>query len=188
MGYRDNNPNKSWAEVTFKQACFDFKNGQWLLNSRNVNALALVAAQFQQCAEKSMKAMVILENKKKLDRDDDVIKTHTVWKDKIGHDSGLRGIRKRLLDAIHPYKEKDIIELEAMAPHGSTDELNTEYPWEQNGVIWAPAAFFVDKEKRVQDFLSIAKTIWENASNFSPKLEKVRVAVDEQYAILSQIG
>jgi hypothetical protein len=173
----------TWSEATFLQAYFDLRNGQRLFEQwRSSEAFALAMAQFQQSAEKSMKAMVLLDNKQKNSPEDAIIMTHTIWQDRICHDEQLRGIRSRLLKMLI---EEDIIELEVMAPQGSMNSVNTEYPWTNDqGTIVIPAIHFAESDSLVEKRMRVAKAIFEVALSFSSKFEKIRNSVDKEFGKL----
>lgn len=183
MKQGDFNPVMSWPEATFMQAYFDFRNGRRLFEEwQSPESWALASAQFQQSAEKFMKSMVLLDNKQKNTSNDEVIRTHTIWQDMISHEEQLRGIRSRLLKVLG---KEEVVELEGMAPKGTMNAVNTEYPWQNDeGAIVIPVIYFADSERLVEARMRIAKSIFEVAMAFSPKFEKIRNSVDKEFGRL----
>jgi len=177
--------NLTWPEATFLQACYDFKNGRTFFEgSLGTQTYAVATAQFQQCAEKAMKSMVLLDSTKKGGNADSIIfdlMRHDIWTAKISHEPELRGIRKRLLDKISPYTEQDILELELRAPQGNVEIINTEYPWRADKRIVVPARFFGDSEELVEKYMGLAGAVFGDAAAYSPKFSKIKESFDEEF-------
>lgn len=147
------NSNYEWAVGFFKQACYDLFHGQRIQgNSQFKKGWALSLAQFQQAAEKAMKAAAIWETKKRIGQDEMILLTHQIWQDVLRKEAHLRPLKNSLLDSIAPWPEEMICELEDFAPHGTTDRENSEYPWQTGDDVVIPAEHF--SEERLQSKVS----------------------------------
>ena len=175
--------SRELAEAHFKQARFDLLNGQRIRASEGwVLASALSLAQFQQAAEKSMKAAVFMAVP---GNQDEMIQTHKIWADRIEHLQELRGVRGMLLKAVAPYPETMIKDLETFAPHGTTCDPNTEYPWEDNGSMIIPAEHF-QNHGVVSDMESVSKSILLSIAAAYPRLTRVWEAARREAAIRNE--
>jgi hypothetical protein len=153
--------NYRWAIGFFDQACYDYFHGQAILGEPGWDhAKAMCLAQFQQAAEKAMKAAVFWERKKRLERTDFALMSHQIWRDEISKEAYLRGLKNSLLNATG-VPEKKIKELENYAPHGTTNEPNTEYPWQCGRVFEVPAVYFSDPGMKgvLEQMVGIASAI-----------------------------
>lgn len=173
-----------WAEATYKQACFDFFNGKRIYDFENApHAMCVAIAQFQQCAEKSMKAMVLIELAKRSERTKDLVVTHTVWRDYISTNEDFRGIKNRLLKALNVDSGDALLELENLAPIAEACSVNTEYPWTSFGRIEIPASYFNGKNELANDALRVARTVLQAASDYNSRLSKARDAARIEFGL-----
>jgi hypothetical protein len=176
--------NFDWALNFYKQACFDWLHAQALADNVQLPfGKALSLAQFQQAAEKAMKASVLWETRKKLGRDEPIVLSHRIWQDALG-ERHLATLRDRFLEAIAPWTEEKIAELENFAPHGTIDLPNTEYPWQKLGDVFIPAEHFATKPgKEILGEMrgiagAIILSVKDYNSPFTEVFEAARLAFD----------
>ena len=164
------------AEATFRQACFDLKNGKRLIHLKLDGRRALAVSQIQQCCEKALKAVLLVEAGRVL-YGQTVKPSHRIWSEDL-KDSRLTHVRRKLEKALIRQEEKVefdsyLVKLESYAPRMAWRHENTEYPWvDTAGKINSPVEYF---EKREVEVFNIA--------NFSRSLlKKIKIAYHPQFA------
>ncbi len=138
--------NREMAEAFFKQACFDYFRGQCMGGLIGlVFSQSLRLAQFQQAAEKSLKAAILL-------RTEEFEKTHAPWRDMIASSKELRALKNDLLTAISPFNdESSILRLEGYVPDRDATRENTEYPWHDGRSMIVPAEHFQSEFDQIEE-------------------------------------
>ena len=152
------------------------------MSSEEDGGKALAVSQFQQCCEKALKAVMLLEAGRNLYGQ--VVKpTHKIWTVDL-MDSRLTKIRRKVRKTIVIEVEKTELilgKLENYAPRMSWSHENTEYPWvDMAGNVYLPAEYFKSRAGEVLNFGIFSRSLLKRIkAHYNPKFNNAWTTVEQ---------